>query len=183
MGQYACWLEPVIVNEWAKLMQGFETQYDDTVYYKALQWDEGRRDTQSVRSRVQQLQQNGEKIHCIWTAKRIRNEHYEIDHCFPWSRWYNNDLWNLMPASVKANGKKSEKLPSAPLLHHSRDRITDWWDAAYINSTMKERFLMEAEAALPLVSDSISDLAIIFEAVMHQRARLKANQQLVEWNG
>ena len=183
MGQYACWLEPVIVNEWAKLMQGFETQYDDTVYYKALQWDEGRRDTQSVRSRVQQLQQNGEKIHCIWTAKRIRNEHYEIDHCFPWSRWYNNDLWNLMPASVKANGEKSEKLPSAPLLHHSRDRITDWWDAAYINSTMKERFLMEAEAALPLVSDSISDLAIIFEAVMHQRARLKANQQLVEWNG
>ena len=183
MGQYACWLEPVIVNEWAKLMQGFETQYDDTVYYKALQWDEGRRDTQSVRSRVQQLQQNGEKIHCIWTAKRIRNEHYEIDHCFPWSRWYNNDLWNLMPASVKANGEKSEKLPSAPLLHHSRDRITDWWDAAYINSTMKERFLMEAEAALPLVSDSISDLAIIFEAMMHQRARLKANQQLVEWNG
>ena len=183
MGQYACWLEPVIVNEWAKLMQGFETQYDDTVYYKALQWDEGRRDTQSVRSRVQQLQQNGEKIHCIWTAKRIRNEHYEIDHCFPWSRWYNNDLWNLMPASVRANGEKSEKLPSAPLLHHSRDRITDWWNAAYINSTMKERFLMEAEAALPLVSDSESDLAIIFEAVMHQRARLKANQQLVEWNG
>ena len=183
MGQYACWLEPVIVNEWAKLMQGFETQYDDTVYYKALQWDEGRRDTQSVRSRVQQLQQNGEKIHCIWTANRIRNEHYEIDHCFPWSRWYNNDLWNLMPASVKANGEKSEKLPSAPLLHHSRDRITDWWDAAYINSTMKERFLMEAEAALPLVSDSISDLAIIFEAMMHQRARLKADQQLVEWDG
>ena len=125
MGQYACWLEPVIVNEWVKLMQGFQTLYDDTVYYKSLQWDEGRRDTQPVRSRVQQLQQNGEIIHCVWTDKRLRNEHYEIDHCFPWSRWFNNDLWNLMPASVKANGEKSEKLPSAPLLHHSRERITD----------------------------------------------------------
>ena len=52
-----------------------------------------------------------------------------------------------------------------------------------MNSSMNERFLMEAEAALPLVSDGTSDLAIIFEAVMHQRARLKANQQLVEWNG
>ena len=183
MGQYACWLEPVIVNEWAKLMQGYQTLYDDSIYYKALQWDEGRRDTQPVRSRVQQLQQGGEIIHCVWTDKRLRNEHYEIDHCFPWSRWYNNDLWNLMPASITANGQKSEKLPSAPLLHHSRDRISDWWNAAYINGTMKEQFQMEAEAALPLVSDSTSDLAVIFEAVMHQRARLKANQQLVEWNG
>ena len=183
MGQYACWLEPVIVNEWVKLMQGFQMLYDDTVYYKSLQWDEGRRDTQPVRSRVQQLQQSGEIIHCVWTDKRLRNEHYEIDHCFPWSRWFNNDLWNLMPASVKANGEKSEKLPSAPLLHHSRERITDWWNSAYMNSNMNERFLMEAEAALPLVSDGTSDLAIIFEAVMHQRARLKANQQLVEWNG
>ena len=183
MGQYACWLEPVIINEWAKLMQGYQALYDDSIYYKALQWDEGRRDTQTVRSRVQRLQQSGEIIHCVWTDKRLRNEHYEIDHCFPWSRWYNNDLWNLMPASVTANGQKSEKLPSAPLLHHSRNRITDWWNAAYINSTMKERFLLEVEAALPLVSDSTSDLAIIFEAVMHQRARLKANQQLVEWDG
>ena len=183
MAQYACWLEPVIVNEWVKLMQGYQTLYDDSIYYKALQWDEGRRDTQPVRSRVQQLQQTGEIIHCVWTDKRLRNEHYEIDHCFPWSRWYNNDLWNLMPASIEANGQKKEKLPSAPLLHNSRDRITDWWSSAYINSRMEEQFLMEAEAALPLVSDSKSDLAIIFEAVMHQRARLKANQQLVEWNG
>ena len=88
-----------------------------------------------------------------------------------------------MPASITANGQKSEKLPSAPLLHNSRDRITDWWNSAYMSDTMKEQFLMEAEAALPLVSDNTSDLAVIFEAVMHQRARLKANQQLVEWNG
>ena len=65
-----------------------------------------------------------------------------------------------MPASIKANGQKSEKLPSALLMHNSRDRITDWWDSAYINSSMKEQFLMESEAALPLVSDSTPDLAI-----------------------
>ena len=183
MGQYTCWLEPVIVNEWVKLMQGYQTLYDDSVYYKALQWDEGRRDTQLVRSRVQRLQQSGEIIHCVWTDKRLEKEHYEIDHCFPWSRWYNNDLWNLMPASITANGHKSEKLPSAPLMHNSRDRITDWWNSAYINNSMKEQFLMEAEAALPLVGESTSDLTVIFEAVMHQRARLKANQQLVEWDG
>ena len=69
------------------------------------------------------------------------------------------------------------------MMHNSRNRITEWWNSAYVSGRMKEQFLMEAEAALPLVSDSESDLAIIFEAVMHQRARLKANQQLVEWNG
>ena len=187
MGQYACWLEPVIVNEWTKLMQAYQTLYDDSVYYKALQWDEGRRDTQPARARVQNLQQSGEIIHCVWTDKRLRNEQYEIDHCFPWSRWFNNDLWNLMPASITANGQKSEKLPSATLMHNSKERITDWWNSAYLDnkldSKMKERFLMEAQAALPLVSDSTSDLTVIFEAVMHQRARLKANQQLAEWNG
>ncbi len=183
MGQYACWLEPVIVNEWVRLMQGYQTRYDDSIYYRALQWDEGQRDTQPARSRVQQLLQKGKTIHCVWTDEKLRNEHFEIDHCFPWSRWYNNDLWNLMPASVTANGQKREKLPSAPLLHNSRERITDWWSAGYINSTMKEQFLMEAQAALPLLNNDSSDLAIIFEAVMHQRARLKANQQLLEWHG
>ena len=88
-----------------------------------------------------------------------------------------------MPASEKANEKKREKLPSAPLLHNSRDRITDWWSSAYFDSAMKEQFLLEAEAALPLVTDNTSGLTVIFDAVMHQRARLKANQQLVEWDG
>ena len=204
LGQYACWLEPVIINEWARLMQGYDTKNSDYKYeppqwvdsdhiadqgsnyrkdYIEMQkWNEGKRDTAAVRERVQELRQKGEFIYCVWTKARLR-ERYEVDHCFPWSRWYNNDLWNLMPASVTANGQKKEKLPSAPLLHNSRDRITGWWNSAYINSRMKEQFLMEAEAALPLVSDSSSDLTMIFEAVMHQRARLKANQQLVEWDG
>ena len=183
LGQYACWLEPVIVNEWVKLMQGYRKHYDDTVYYKALQWEEGRRVTLPVRARIQKLQQSGEVIHCVWTDKRLSKEHYAVDHCFPWSRWYNNDFWNLMPASVVANAQKSEKLPTAPLMQQSKDRIRDWWELAYVNSDMKEQFLMEAEAALPLVGSSTSNLAVIFEAMMHQRARLKANQQLVEWAG
>ena len=183
MGQYACWLEPAIINEWVKMMQGYQTRYNDSVYYKALEWNEDLRDTQPARKRVEEIQQSGDIIHCVWTDKELKKNHYEIDHCFPWSRWYNNDLWNLMPASVKANGQKSEKLPSAPLMQKSKDRIREWWELAYVNSDMKEQFIMEAEAALPLVSDSTSDFAVIFEAMMHQRARLRANQQLVEWDG
>lgn len=205
LGQYACWLEPVIINEWARLMQGYEAKsrvyqyttpqwagsgqhiadrdsHSEKDYRGALEWEEGRRDTGLARQRVQALLRGGESIHCVWTNTRLTDS-YEIDHCFPWSRWFNNDLWNLMPASEKANEKKREKLPSAPLLHNSRDRITDWWSSAYFDSAMKEQFLLEAEAALPLVTDNTSGLTVIFDAVMHQRARLKANQQLVEWDG
>ena len=205
LGQYACWLEPVIINEWVRLMRGYEKKnkdyqyttpqwavsgrhiadrdsYTEQDYRRALEWEEGRRDTGLARQRAHALFQDGESIRCVWTNTRLR-ERYEIDHCFPWSRWFNNDLWNLMPASEKANENKKDKLPSAPLMHSSRERITDWWNSAYINSAIKEQFLLEAEAALPLVSDNTSDLTVIFEAVMHQRAKLKANQQLAEWNG
>ena len=88
-----------------------------------------------------------------------------------------------MPASTTANGQKSEKLPSAPLMHNSKGRITGWWDSAYINSRMKEQFLLETASTLPLVDDGTTDLTAIFEAVMHQRTKLKANQQLAEWLG
>ena len=205
LGQYACWLEPVIINEWARLMQGYEVKNNDYKfgaqqwaisgrhiadqspdsrkdYCEALEWNEGIRDTEPVRRRVHELRQNGESIYCVWTNARLRKR-FEVDHCFPWSRWYNNDLWNLMPASKTANKDKREKLPSAPLLHHSQGRITDWWDSAYINGRMKEQFLLEAASTLPLVDDGTTDLTAIFEAVMHQRAKLKANQQLAEWLG
>ena len=48
---------------------------------------------------------------------------------------------------------------------------------------MKEQFLLEAASTLPLVDDGTKNLTAIFEAVMHQRAKLKANQQLAEWLG
>lgn len=182
LGQYACWLEPAIVNEWARLMMGYEVRYDRGSYDKALDWDEGRRDTSQVRKRVEALQGEGENLHCIWTNSRLKDNHYEVDHCFPWSRWYNNDLWNLLPASIKANAGKKEKLPSSPLMHEAKTRMIDWWDMAYMQGDFKEQFMMEAEAALPLADECGNNLAKVFDAVLYQRARLKANQQLVEWS-
>jgi len=41
--QYACWLEPALINEWVSLMQGWNHQYDLSIYDRALQWDEGKR--------------------------------------------------------------------------------------------------------------------------------------------
>ncbi|TGG91797.1 hypothetical protein E4656_15555 [Natronospirillum operosum] len=100
MSRYACWLEPAIVNEWAELMQGYEVRYDHSVYWQALQWHEDRRDTSLIRDLVNDRLGNRQPVHCVWSNTALKPEKYAVDHCFPWSRWSNNDLWNLLPSTV-----------------------------------------------------------------------------------
>lgn len=185
MGQYACWLEPAIIREWAALMNRYDLQYDSSIFDKAFEWEEGRRDTSIARKQASRLQQElGQEkqyLHCTWSAKPLQDERFAIDHCFPWTRWLNNDLWNLMPTTEQANNQKRDRLPSAPLMHEAENRIKTWWQRAYLDREFGERFLLEAEAALPLVQSDKLDIDGIFEAMLHQRARLKANQQIAEW--
>lgn len=180
--RYACWLEPAIVNEWTSLMQGYEVRYDDGIYARALAWQESRRDTSLVRQLVQGRLDDGESVRCVWSESDLRRRRFDVDHCFPWSRWSNNDLWNLLPASSMANARKGERLPSAPLLHARRETITDWWNEAFAASPRREQFFLEAQAALPAVDDRF-DVQAVFDGLLHQRTRLKTNQQLAEWRG
>ncbi|MCK7543490.1 methyltransferase domain-containing protein [Marinobacter bryozoorum] len=179
--RYACWVEPAIVNEWVNLMSGWEVRYSTETYHKALQWAEGRRDTSLMRKLVEQQLAEG-RVKCVWTARNLSQQRYDIDHCFPWSRWSNNDLWNLLPASQTANAAKSEKLPSDALLKQARPRVTEWWERAVLGTDIESRFFAEAEAALPLLGESRS-VDSVFEGMLQQRLRLKTNLQLAEWLG
>jgi len=180
--RYACWLEPAIINEWASLMQAYGSRPDMGTWYAALQWEEGRRDTSRVRALVDNRIQHGDRVHCVWTDLDLRRRSFAVDHCFPWSRWGNNDLWNLLPATTAANANKAEKLPAAPLLQAARERITSWWETAFLGTAQEEQFFVEAQAGLPMVGDQRS-LYAVFDGVAHQRRRLKRNQQLAEWYG
>lgn len=179
--RYACWVEPAIVNEWVNLMGSWEARYSTEIYHHALQWAEGRRDTALVRKLVEQ-QISSRRVECVWTARNLKTQRYDIDHCFPWSRWSNNDLWNLLPASSPANAAKSEKLPADSLLKQVRPRIIDWWEHAIMGTDREPQFFCEAEAALPLLGASPT-VDSVFEGVLQQRLRLKTNLQLAEWLG
>ena len=179
LGQYACWLEPTILREWSGLTQGWGIANYQSMDMSVFDWEEGRRDTSIAQRRVAALHEEGAPVSCVWTARKVNELH--IDHCFPWVRWLNNDLWNLLPASAAVNRSKGDKLPSALALSDARDRILDWWQKAYVDSSLQERFFLEAGYSLPTLVEGQPELADIFVAMQHQRVRLKADQQLAEW--
>ncbi len=179
LGHYACWLEPAILREWAGLTKGWGISDYRATDSSVFEWEQGRRDT-SVASRcVESLRETGLPIGCVWSATRPRSP--QIDHCFPWARWMNNDLWNLLPASAPVNLAKGDKLPSAMMMADAQVRIKDWWQRAYLDSPLRDRFFMEAACSLPRLADSEPDIEDLYQAMLHQRSRLREDQQIAEW--
>ena len=140
LGQYACWLDPVIVGEWRQLTADWDSTAnrhsatkwgaaaaDNVIADRndaaeggpatddAFEWTESRYDTSVALERAKQLRDGGFALACVWSASRIRSSPH-IDHCFPWARWRNNDLWNLLPARGNINLSKSDRL-SAVWMH------------------------------------------------------------------
>ncbi|WP_457809104.1 HNH endonuclease domain-containing protein [Kushneria sp. EE4] len=180
--RFNCWLEPAIVNEWVRLMRSYGGNDDIGRMYQALYWQEGKRDTSRIRTLVARTIQEQRSVRCVWTDADLSRNQYDIDHCLPWVRWSNNDLWNLMPASRKANAAKSERLPGIELMTRACPRILTWWSHAFMDGPLEHQFFTEAQASLPTVNAN-SNLEDVFEGLMLQRLRLRANQQLPEWHG
>lgn len=207
LGQFACWLDPVIVREWRQLTSnwvgpatlhsagrwaantvqsagqsalvregGAETATNDP-----FEWTESRYDTSVAHERAKQLRDDGFALTCVWSAARIRTAPH-IDHCFPWARWRNNDLWNLLPARGNINLSKRDRLPSSTAMADARDRMLEWWRHAWVQSPQEDQFFMEARYSLPGIEVDTPRLDDIFTAAQHQRARLKQDQQLIEWS-
>jgi len=191
--RYACWIEPVLVAEWAKTMASYQgnRHLPTNKKYKladALEWLEAERTTIEVRKRFVQVQQlHNDKHTCVWSDKSLKQK-YAIDHCMPFARWPNNDLWNLLPSDVEENGKKSDRLPTETKMYAAKQRITDWWQDAWLNNSNVEiatrdqqRFFAQANIALPGLDSDNNSVDDLFEALLLQRGRLKEMQQLREW--
>ena len=183
LGQFACWLDPAIVREWRQLILPWQsgrqfTTADDRAFESA----QSTRETTVVASRAEEVREAGFRLVCIWSAKRLnRGTRLEIDHCFPWSRWPNNDLWNLLPTKAIVNQNKSDRIPTAETLEGAHDRIVDWWQRAWIDTPKEEQFFLEAGYSLPGLSRERPNLDEIHKAIHHQRVRLKQDQQIPEW--
>jgi len=192
LSRYACWIEPVLVNEWVKAMASYKGNQNDVgadkraYMHNALQWLEPKRTTAEVRNRFESLKLN-QTMQCVWSAKTL-NRKYDIDHSMPFARWPNNDLWNLVPSNSKVNNEKRDRLPTERKLLDARERMLQWWNIAWADDTdlgkeltCRRRFFAEANIALPGVSIDNTSIDDLFEALLLQRSRLKEMQQLKEW--
>ena len=122
LGQFACWLDPAIIREWRQLILPWQSNGRlNTNDDHAFEWAASQRETSAITTRANQIRDDGFPLACIWSAKRLGpRSKLEIDHCFPWSRWPNNDLWNLLPTSAVINSQKRDRLPSAETLGEAR---------------------------------------------------------------
>lgn len=97
---------------------------------------------------VQEFLRKKENIYCIWSGKRISYKELHIDHCIPFSIYFNNDLWNLLPTKEKVNSKKSDRIPSPELLKNRKDQLLGYWMDLQTDKDLKSRFKEELELSL-----------------------------------
>jgi hypothetical protein len=99
-------------------------------------------------------------LRCVWSDAPLRPANFDIDHVIPFALWRNNDLWNLLPADRRVNGRKSDALPTAALLRRRRDAILRCWEVG--RTAMGPRFRREADA---LVGRPTWDPPALFDVV------------------
>lgn len=181
------WVEPVLVSEWVRLIQGFGLRMGRPVTAgeaeAALVWLDPARDTALARDVAKRMIVRGEPVRCVWTGSRLRADSLDIDHCLPWTAWPCGDLWNLLPArpSVNRNAKR-DRLPSASALNAARDELQSWWAHAWdSDAALADRFWREVDAALPV--QGARDLDDVFAGLEWRRLRLRQDQQVQEWAG
>jgi hypothetical protein len=186
--RFDVWIEPALIAEWARLMSEYSEQQGrpipEATLAAAMAWSDPTRDVKTARDRALHLVASS-GLHCVWTGRILTADTLDVDHCFPWSAWPCDDLWNLLPVHRDVNQRqKRHKLPGAELLRTAQSRIVEWWDAGYVKANetlLPERFVTEARATLPLLGPTDDGLDDIFGAVTLQQARLKYDQQVPEW--
>lgn len=185
MSRFGAWIEPMLVAEWARISRGYADRLGFHIApgaaEAALAWVEPVRSTAIGRMAATRLLNNGGEVRCVWTERRLTTSTFDLDHCLPWSAWPCGDLWNLMPCTSRVNRhEKREKLPSASSLARAQPLIERWWSDAYLSDdALRDRFIREAAAALPLAADASP--ASYYAALDWRRLRLRQDQQVAEW--
>ena len=184
LSHYNVWVEPVLVAEWVRLMESYAGQLGPALgqtAYSLLAWADPERDTSFARAAVERLRSQHKSIYCVWSGQRLRDD-YDIDHCFPFAAWPCGDAWNLMPASKRVNIEKSNRLVTQTALEQASERITQWWEEAFLSAgtDARHRFFLEAGQTLPMLEAGTSPADLI-DAMKVQRIRLAKDQGLRSW--
>ncbi|WP_165390874.1 class I SAM-dependent methyltransferase [Pseudoduganella lutea] len=184
LSHYNVWIEPVLVAEWVRLIEGYSANRQPDVRmlaHRLLAWADPVRDTGFARAAVDRLRAAGKPVYCVWSGARL-NGAYDVDHCFPFAAWPCGDAWNLMPAARQINIQKSNRLVTQGALDKASERIVDWWSNAFLDQGDEPTryFFLEAAQTLPLLVDNPGTTDVIDAMKLH-RVRLGRDQGLCDW--
>jgi hypothetical protein len=134
--RFEVWIEPALLAEWVRLMKSYASRQgrslNEADIALAMTWSDPSRDVTTARQRALTLL-GSQDLFCVWSGKRLTERSLDIDHCFPWSAWACDDLWNLLPSDRTVNQRqKRDRLPSAAKLQPAQGRVQGWWEEAYL---------------------------------------------------
>jgi hypothetical protein len=132
-----------IILRWAELTSEIaRTDMTALVVTKLLERPTSERDV----SVAQSIYRGESDLQCVWTGERLQRGSLAVDHVIPFSLWFNNDLWNLLPTSRRVNSVKADRLVSRQSLLDSRDRIIHCWEL--VRAQHEDRFETELRRSL-----------------------------------
>ena len=143
-----------LINNWADFIVKANRQHivgKEYVLRKLYTHPESYRDVGDVKS----FFKNKSNLHCVWSGSRLNKENINIDHILPFAHYLNNDIWNLLPALNKVNGKKRDKIPTPDLIDKRSDALISYWYS--LQQYFQESFNSEVRVSLVPNVDMISD--------------------------
>ncbi|MFA9394114.1 MAG: HNH endonuclease domain-containing protein [Halodesulfovibrio sp.] len=137
------------------------------------------RDQSQAREIARRLLQKENSLTCVYSGKKLGKQ-FAMDHILPYSIFFNNDLWNLVPSAPTVNNKKSDKMISLDALNTSRKRLLEYWD--YVAETRDKVFASELRSTLKIDTKSASWHTQLFDAVARQAEVTAQHRGLSRWN-
>lgn len=176
--------EKSILSQWSEFTEKYSNQQVEfsQVYKLLRQEPDTEREVHEVRRLYENLLELQGKIECVWSGRAIHSkEQLHVDHLIPFSRWRNNELWNLLPANDSVNSTKADKIPSVELLDQRKKAILHYW--YHLSSQYPARFSNEVKLSLTGFDTMADPIESAFTSLRDKIKTLTDTRGLNVWDG
>ncbi len=180
------WVEDSVLLRWAEFVASLKHQdpsvTPEVVLSLLLRPRRNDHDTSIARSAYHGALDKTGALTCVWTEQPIKTgKNLAVDHAIPWSLWFTNALWNLLPVQTGVNASKSDRLPTRTLVESRRDRIEASWEILW----QREPTMFRAHAG-KLIGQSMDDFGrhdrnVLFDAFKNSIEFTAANRSVKRW--